>query len=215
MKSISSLQYITQDLPNVSHKQLAEEACAAGIKWIQLRAKDKWRSNWIEIAKEVKIVCEKNNATLIINDNVQIAKEINAHGVHLGKKDMPVAEARKFLGDDFIIGGTANTFDDILKLAEAKADYIGLGPFRFTETKKNLSPVLGLEGYKEIMALCKEHKINIPVVAVGGITLNDVSALKKTGINGVAVSSYITNSANKAEVVSGILELLLELGSAW
>ena len=199
--NISRLQYITQDVPYKTHPQLAEEACIAGVEWIQLRIKNKTQEDWLVIAKEVKQVCEKYKAQLIINDNAQIAKEVKAYGIHLGKDDMPVTEARKLLGEKFIIGATANTFEDILKLVEEKADYIGLGPFRFTTTKEKLSPVLNIEGYKEIMEKCDLHKINIPVIAVGGITSNDVEALLEAGVHGVAISSYITNSTNKVQTI--------------
>jgi thiamine-phosphate pyrophosphorylase len=137
---------------------------------------------------------------LIINDNVRIAKEISADGVHLGKSDLDVAEARKILGEKFIIGGTANDFMDIEKLAAAHVDYIGLGPFRFTKTKENLSPVLGLEGFTSIMQACKDNKIEIPVIAIGGILASDIVKLLKTGIFGVAVSSGINLSDDKEDM---------------
>lgn len=87
---------------------------------------------------------------------------------------MPIAEARQILGKDFIIGGTANTFEDVQMHYQAGADYIGCGPFRFTTTKKNLSPILGLEGYKAIVSQMKTAGINLPIVAIGGITYDDI-----------------------------------------
>jgi len=198
---ISKLHYITQDIENISHTQLVKEACDAGIDWIQLRVKDKTYSEWLNIAHEVKKICDTNNTILIINDNVQITKEINAHGVHLGKKDMSVTQAREILGDKFIIGATANTFDDIKDLAREKVDYIGLGPFRFTSTKKNLSPILGLEGYKQITKQCLLHNITVPLIAIGGITSGDIEGIMGMGVYGIAVSAYITNSKNKIETI--------------
>ncbi len=201
---IGRLHYITQDIENTSHAQLVKEACDAGVHWIQLRVKDKTYSEWLNIAHEAKKICDANNAILIINDNVQIAQEINAHGVHLGKKDTSVKQAREILGDDFIIGATANTFDDIKDFAKEKVDYIGLGPFRFTSTKKNLSPILGLEGYKQITKQCLLHNITVPLIAIGGITANDISLIMETGMYGIAVSSYITNSKNKIETIQEV-----------
>lgn len=198
---ISKLQYITQDLENISHAQLVKEACEAGINWIQLRVKEKSDAQYLQVAEEVKKVCDSHGATLIINDNVSIAKEINAHGVHLGKTDMKVSEARKILGNNFIIGATANTFEDIQSLPAKNVDYIGLGPFRFTTTKKKLSPVVGLEGYNDILSKCKMNNIYIPIVAIGGVTADDVTAIMKTGLHGIAISSYITNAKNKRETV--------------
>ena len=115
----------------------------------------------------------ENATTFILNDRVELAALIGADGVHLGKNDMSPMEARSILGPQAIIGGTANTFDDILRLIDESVDYIGLGPFRFTSTKKNLSPVLGIEGYAHIFQLCKEHNINIPIVAIGGLDKSD------------------------------------------
>jgi thiamine-phosphate pyrophosphorylase len=205
---ISKLQYITQDMPGKTHSQLAEEACAGGIDWVQLRLKNKTDEEIKKIAIETQNVCIKNNARLIINDNVALAKEIGADGVHLGKQDMHPVQARKILGDSFIIGGTANTFEDIKMLAEAGVDYIGLGPFRFTSTKEKLSPIVGIEGYKTIIAQCEAENIRIPVIAIGGINAGDVSEILETGIYGVAVASVISFSENKSQTIKDFKEIL-------
>lgn len=198
---ISRLHYITQQLKNVSHADLAKSACQAGIDWVQLRVKNRSYNDQLEIAQSTKEICKHYDAKLIINDNVKLAKEINADGVHLGKTDMDPVEARSVLGPDFIIGGTANTFEDIERLAKAKVDYIGLGPYRFTVTKENLSPILGLEGYRLILKKCNESGVNIPIISIGGIKSGDIKLLRTTGVYGVAVSSAINLSDNKnAEV---------------
>ena len=191
MFNISRFHYITQDVPGYTNAQLAEKACTGGVRWVQFRMKGKPADEFLAAALEVKAVCDKHRATLIINDSVDITLKTGAAGVHLGKKDMPVAEARKILGNKLIIGGTANTFKDIENLAEAGANYIGLGPFRFTETKKNLSPVLGSEGYGKILNQCVKAGINIPIVAIGGIKAEDITLLLSAGVYGVAVSSAI------------------------
>jgi thiamine-phosphate pyrophosphorylase len=202
MSKIARLHYITQgNILGYTHSQLAEEVCMAGIDWVQLRVKKLGFIDWKEIAEDTQKITRKYKAKLIINDNVRIAKEIDADGVHLGKEDMLPKAARNLLGADKIIGGTANTFIDIEKLAEAGVDYIGLGPFRFTETKEKLSPILGLQGYKDILAECKKRGINIPVIAIGGIKKEDLKELFTTGIYGVAVSSAINNELNKEESV--------------
>jgi thiamine-phosphate pyrophosphorylase len=199
---ISKLHYITQELEDQSHNELAETACLAGIDWVQLRIKNKSYEQQFKIATITKTICKKTDTKLIINDNVMLAKEIGANGVHLGKTDMNPVEARQILGDNFIIGGTANTFEDIEHLASARVDYIGLGPFRFTSTKENLSPILGLDGYKMIITKCKEKGIGIPIISIGGIRTEDVISLIETGVYGVAVSSAINLSKNKKEVVN-------------
>ena len=121
------------------------------------------------------------------------------------EEDIPVSEAWKktdeFLTSDetFYIGATANTFEDIKRAVEQGASYIGLGPFRHTETKKKLSPVLGLEGYQKIIQQCKDAGYNIPIFAIGGICLEDVGALMQTGITGIAVSGAIINADDPVE----------------
>jgi thiamine-phosphate pyrophosphorylase len=190
-KNISTLHYITQDVDGLSHTDLIKQVCAAGIGWIQLRLKNRTHDQKIEIAVEARKICDHYNAKLIINDDVAIAGMVNADGVHLGKTDMDPREARKILGENTIIGGTANTFEDIQYLAEAGVDYIGSGPFRFTSTKENLSPIIGLEGYESIMRKCRENNMMIPVIAIGGIRAEDVGSLKEIGLYGIAVSSAI------------------------
>lgn len=198
MSEISRLHYITQDnIFGYTHAQLAEEACMGGVEWVQLRVKKKGYSEWKQIAEDTLSVCRKYNAKLIINDNVRIAKEIGADGVHLGKDDMLPEAARDFLGGNFIIGATANTLIDIESLSKEPIDYIGLGPFRFTQTKEKLSPVLGLEGYKKILELVQQKEIVIPIIAIGGITLEDIKGLLQTGVYGIAVSSGINMQEDK------------------
>jgi thiamine-phosphate pyrophosphorylase len=205
---ISKLYYITQDVENASHVQLVEDACKAGVNWVQLRLKNKSYEDWKTIAEEALAICRKYNAKLIINDNVALVKEIGADGVHVGKQDMPVSKAREILGTDFIIGGTANTFEDVKLHAKSGADYIGLGPFRFTTTKDKLSPILGLEGYKAIVNRCKQENITVPIIAIGGITEEDVETLFTTGVYGVAVASAITHAENKKEMVKKFMKHL-------
>lgn len=152
-------------------------------------------------------LCRRAGATFIIDDCVDLVSAVGADGVHLGKNDMPVAQARRVLGPGVIIGATANTFDDIVRAAEAGADYIGLGPLRFTTTKKNLSPVLGYEGYADILGRCRRAGITLPVVAIGGITVDDLAPLRLAGAAGVAVSGSIARAADPAEETRKFLKL--------
>ena len=143
----------------------------------------------------------------MLDDHVELTKKLEVDGVHLGKNDMPIAEARRVLGEGFIIGGTANTFDDVKAHYQAGADYIGCGPFRFTTTKKNLSPVLGLEGYRSIIARMEEEGIDLPVVAIGGITYDDIPQLLQTGINGIAMSGSILRADDPVEETRRLLNI--------
>ncbi len=191
MKPISKLQFITT---NAMH---AEQACRGGVDWIQLRLKNVSYNDHYAIAREVKAVCNKYNATFIINDNVHLAMDILADGVHLGKEDMPPTAARQLLGDRYIIGSTANTLADLYLLSAQPIDYIGLGPYKFTNTKQNLSPILGLEGYNDIFKKVKENGFNLPpIIGIGGIAESDVAELFSTGLHGVAVSGALSNSGN-------------------
>ena len=200
------VQFITHYTERYSHLDSVRIALEGGCRWIQLRMKEASPKDILPIAKEAMSLCRKYDATFIIDDFVELAKQIGTDGVHLGKNDMPIAEARKILGQDFIIGGTANTFEDVQLLYKAGANYIGCGPFRFTTTKKNLSPILGLEGYQQIISLMKEHKISLPLVAIGGITKKDIPSLMQTGMSGIALSGSILRSENPIEEMKEIIQ---------
>ncbi|MFR0835351.1 MAG: thiamine phosphate synthase [Barnesiella sp.] len=202
------LQFITHQNNQYSTIEGAKEALEGGCKWIQLRMKDSPIDEVKATALELKEICKKYEALLILDDHVELTAELEIDGVHLGKYDMPPADARKKIGEQYIIGGTANTFEDILQLVAQDVDYIGLGPFRFTETKKKLSPVLGLEGYKKIMEECRKHDIKVPVVAIGGITTEDISDIMQTGVSGIALSGAILNSSSPKTETSKIINLL-------
>lgn len=208
MKSISKLHYITQELSDKPHWKLAEEACRGGAKWVQLRVKSTSHDEWLDIAIKTLAICKKFGSKLIVNDNVAIARETNADGVHLGKTDMDVIEARSLLGDNAIIGATANTWDDIKILAGKSVDYIGLGPYRFTTTKEKLSPVLGLTGYEYITRQCAAHKVKTPIIAIGGILRGDVIPLLETGVYGVAVASSIGLASDVQDAAGEFVKLL-------
>ena len=150
-----------------------------------------------ETVLAVQKMCRAHGATFIVDDNVLLAKRIGADGVHLGKSDMPISEARKILGEDIIIGGTVNSFEDIATTLQTTApDYFGCGPYRYTTTKQNLAPILGIEGYSEIVRKMRMHHINIPIVAIGGITKSDIPAILSCGADGIALSSGILSAGN-------------------
>lgn len=188
---MKGLLFITHKTERYNYLDAVNVALEGGCRQIQLRMKGANYSEIEETAMQAKAVCKKYGAKLYIDDNVDICKNIAATGVHLGKLDMPVSDARKVLGPDFIIGSTANTYEDICRLNNEGADYIGLGPFRFTTTKQKLSPILGLSGYMNIMQKCRENKIYLQIIAIGGITVDDISGLIATGVSGIALSSSI------------------------
>ena len=224
------LQFITHCTERYSYVDSARIALEGGCRWIQLRMKDTDESLLEETALIVQKMCGDYGATFIIDDNVHLVKKIKADGVHLGKNDMPIAEAREILGDDFIIGGTVNTFNDIFKIIrntqvgtstssvtnsrqpiansqQPKVNYFGCGPFRFTSTKKNLAPILGLEGYENIISNMKRNNINIPLVAIGGITKDDISDILKIGVDGIALSGSVLKAENPVEEMKSIVEI--------
>ena len=182
-------------------------ALEGGCKWIQLRMKEAPCEEVEVVALQLKPLCKEKEAILLLDDHVELAKKLEVDGVHLGKKDMPIDQARQLLGEAFIIGGTANTFEDVVQHYRAGADYLGIGPFRFTTTKKNLSPVLGLEGYAAILSQMKEANIELPVVAIGGITCEDIPAILETGVNGIALSGTILRAEDPAAETRKILNM--------
>lgn len=204
------LQIISHRTKEISDIEFIHRALKGGAKWIQLRQKDFTKQQIIANAQKVKELCQKYNAIFIIDDNVEICKELDLDGVHLGKNDMKVEKAREILGQEKIIGSTCNTLNDILEVYQ-KCDYIGLGPFRFTTTKKNLSTILGLEGYQKIFESLKEKNINIPITTIGGITLDDIEDLQKVGVESVAISSQILLSQNIEEKTKAFLSKLTRI----
>jgi len=198
----TKLQYISQG--NTVEEQVynIHKALDNGCDWIQMRFKKNYSDDTFTLAEAVKMLCREYSATFIINDNVYLAKQLDADGVHLGLHDSSVDEARLILGKTKIIGGTANTFEDVLQRTAENCDYIGLGPFQFTTTKQNLSPILGLEGYRTIIRQMKAKNIHIPIYGIGGITLENVESLMKTGIHGITVSGLITQTENAAQLIN-------------
>lgn len=193
------LQFITNESDKYSIAEEVQMAIEGGCRWIQLRMKDASDEEVRETALEIIPMCKENDVFLIIDDRVELVKDLRVWGVHLGKEDMNPLQARDVLGPHAIIGVTANTAEDILKFKNKDVDYVGLGPLRFTTTKKKLSPEIGLYGYGEIIEEVRAAGMDIPIVAVGGITDADIDPLLKQGVNGVAVSGAIINAQDPVE----------------
>lgn len=201
----SKLYYITQDHPQWSHVELCEKVCKAGVRLVQLRMKNANEALFLAAAMQCIEITKTYGAQLIINDKVEIALKCQADGVHVGQEDLSVKEVRALLGPDALIGGTANTFEQVLEHAANGANYVGVGPYRFTETKKNLSPVLGLEGYRKILKQLKQEAIQIPLYAIGGIQAEDLKQLAEAGVYGVAVSGLLSSENVSAEMVHELM----------
>lgn len=205
---ISKLQYISQGSSENQHLANIQKACDLGVNWVQLRLKNSSQEKLLKTAIAAKEICEKAGAKFIINDHVLLAKEMDADGVHIGKNDLSPYEARKIMGPDKIIGVTANTLEDCLEHQGTSINYIGLGPFRFTNTKQNLSPILGLNGYKSIVEDLEKASLKIPIIAIGGIGKSDIKILTKTKIHGIAVSGMLSGIELGKEDVLEIKALL-------
>lgn len=202
------LHYLTHSTQERGYLDGARAALEGGCHWIQLRMKGAPDEMVCETALELVPLCHRYGAMLLLDDRVGLVRVVGADGVHLGRHDMPIAEARELLGPDCIIGGTANTIDDILRIAREGADYIGCGPFRFTTTKEHLAPTLGLEGYRRLLYEMSEEEIDLPLVAIGGITRADLPDLLRTGIDGVAVSGAILTAPDPIAETRDFITLL-------
>ena len=202
-----SLQFITHQTERYSYFESARMALEGGCKWIQLRMKEAPLEEVEQVALQLKPLCKEHEAILVLDDHVELVKKLEVDGVHLGKKDMPIDQARQILGEAFIIGGTANTFEDVRIHYEGGADYIGCGPFRYTTTKQNLAPILGLEGYRAITARMREEGIDLPVVGIGGVTAEDMSALAGAGLSGIALSGSVLRAADPVGEMRRVMQI--------
>ncbi len=202
------LMFITHPSERYSISEEVQMALEGGCRWIQLRLKDATDEEFRQTALEIIPMCKEHEAFLVFDDRVELAIETGVHGVHLGKNDMDPLQARETMGPEAIIGVTANTTDDILRINGWDIDYVGLGPYRFT--KERLSPVIGTDGYRETVAEVRAAGMAIPIVAIGGITLEDIPSLMATGINGVAMSGAIINADDPVDYTRRVLASLNE-----
>lgn len=205
------LQFITHRNDRYDEISGTRAVLEGGCRWVQLRMKEAPDEEFLRVGREVGRLCRQYGATFLLDDRVHLVAELGADGVHLGKHDMPPREARGLLPAGKIVGATANTFEDIERAAAAGADYIGLGPFRFTQTKRNLSPILGLEGYRAIFERCRTAGITLPVVAIGGITADDIAPILATGASGIALSGALLGAPDPTEETRKIVNILKHL----
>ncbi|WP_282195172.1 thiamine phosphate synthase [Thomasclavelia cocleata] len=175
-----------------------EKAILGGVTIIQLREKNLSNEEFISIAKDVKKVCQKYHIPLIINDNLEVALAINSDGIHIGQNDIPASIVRKQIGPDKILGVSVHNLKEAFQAKIDGADYVGVGAIFSTETKNDATNVT-LDSLKKIC-----DNIDLPVVAIGGINLDNISKLKDINIAGIAVVSAIMK-ANDITAASGQL----------
>lgn len=202
------LQYITNTDCGVPVVDQVKAVIEGGGRWIQIRMKDASDEEISEVIGEIMPLCLETESFLILNDRVELAKTLQVGGVHLGREDMLPAQARTVLGAGAVIGVTANTFDDVLAVRALDIDYIGIGPFKYTSTKKKLAPILGLEGIRDLCRKMHEQEILIPTVAVGSVGYEDIAPLMEAGVNGVAVSGAIAFAKDIAAETRKFVDLL-------
>lgn len=205
-KNLDYSLYLVTDRDILGNRDLCkavEDSIKGGATIVQLREKFIDDEKFLEIAKEVQKVTKKYNIPLIINDNVKIAKIIDAEGVHIGQSDESLEQARRELGEDKIIGVSVGSVEEAQKAEMGGADYLGIGTVFFTGSKKDINEPLGLENLERIA-----HCVKIPSVAIGGIHLDNIKDVMKTGVNGVAVISEILGKKDIEEATKVLLSYI-------
>jgi len=205
MKKIGKFHVLTDTClqTRLSHVKLTELAIAGGADTIQFREKSGETRQMIRVAEEMGVLCKKAGVTFVINDRVDVAIASRADGVHLGQNDFPIPLARKLLGDEAIIGGSAATMEEAYKCLSEGADYIGFGPVYFTASKGDAGPVSGLDLLKEVV-----EKVPLPIIAIGGLTRDNTSLVMQTGAHGIAVISAVCCGEDPTEAARCLRRLL-------
>ena len=208
-KYIEKLQFITHDIIQHSHIEQAQIACEAGAKWIQYRCLSKADDELLADINSIADICDDWGATLIVTNHIHLKGKADIQGFHIEDMSADFITLRKQIGDEFTLGGSANTTDNIIRLAKEGADYVGFGPFKVTTTKPNDSPLLGIKGYTNAIEILKSQGIDLPILAVGGVTLQDIDPLLATGVYGIAASSAINQSDDMYQTYKDFYNLLV------
>ena len=204
-KKVGKLNVITDTkIQNkYSHEELAGLAIKGGADMIQFRDKNMQTGELIETALRIKKLCDKKNVLFIVNDRVDAALVSGADGVHLGKEDIPIKDARKLLGRDKVIGVTARSLKEALSLEKDGADYIGLGHIFPTGSKLKTTQPIGL---RNLQRICK--RVRIPVIAIGGINTSNAREVVKQGAWGIAVIGSVTGASNPPKAVRELRQII-------
>lgn len=200
MRRFPSLQFLTLDGAAQGHVAQAEQACAGGIRWVQLRVKGLPKDAWVALAREVVTACHAHGALCTINDSPEVALAAGADGVHLGRADALPAAARSLLGAHALVGVTLNQLPDLVRLKEGQPDYVGVGPFRATATKQGHAPVHSAESLAALIAAT-----SLPAYGIGGVNAADFQELRRLGASGVALSAAIATAPNIREAAARLV----------
>lgn len=208
MRAEDLLVYAITDRYWLQGERLAdqvEEVLKNGATFLQLREKEFSHEEMVVEAKEIKEIAAKYHVPFVINDDIYAAKEIDADGVHIGQSDMAYKEARKILGSEKIIGLSAGNLEEAIQAEKLGADYIGVGAVFHTDTKDDATS-LTFDELREITST-----VSIPVVAIGGISADNLMQLKGTGIDGISVISAIFGQPNPGEATRNLVKLTREM----
>lgn len=208
-KFIEKLHFITHDIPQHSHINQVQIACEAGAKWVQYRCLSKNDDELLLDLDQIGSICDDWGATLIVTNHIHLKGKADIQGFHMEDLTTDFVALRKQIGEEYTLGGSAHQFDELVRLANEGADYVGFGPYAYTTTKANSFSSLGLEGYTDVINRLKMANIDLPILAVGGIGLADVAPLLETGIYGIAVSSAINQAADRYEAYQDFYQSLI------
>ncbi|MFO8055827.1 MAG: thiamine phosphate synthase [bacterium] len=176
---------------DVSAVELARRALSAGVRVIQLRAKNMAAGEMCELARKMTGLCREHDGLFIVNDRLDVALAADAHGVHVGQDDLPLEAARRLAPEDFVIGVSTHSLEEARQAENAGADYIGFGAMYETLTKEDVTPPRGKEGLAEVVA-----SVSVPVIAIGGIKAEHIKEIKEAGVAGAAVISALISRAD-------------------
>lgn len=208
-KFIEKLHFITHDIHQHSHIEQTQIACSAGAKWIQYRCLTKNDDELLQDIHAIADICDDWGATLIVTDHIHLNGKADIQGFHIEDFDADFVKLREELGEAVTIGGSATSVEGLIRLANEGADYAGFGPFYTTLTKPNNAALIGVEGYRKAMQVLQEKGINLPVLAVGGITLSDIDPLMHTGIFGIAASAAINQADDMRAAYSAFYDKVM------
>lgn len=196
-KQIPRLHVLTDATlhPARDHAAIAKAAVEGGADAVQFREKRPWTTReLLDAARDVTAICRAAGVLAVIDDRADVALSVGASAVHLGKNDLDVRTARAILGPAAIIGGTANSYDEAMRVCETDVDYLGVGPIYGTRSKANPAPVMGLE---TLARICRDARV--PVIAIGSITAERIPEVLRAGAHGVAVLSAVVAAVDPVE----------------
>jgi thiamine-phosphate pyrophosphorylase len=205
MKPIGKLHILTdvQLQSRYSHTELTRLALAGGADTIQLRQKTGSTREMIEVAQQMKRLCEESGVVFVVNDRVDVALASGADGVHLGQDDFPIPLARELLGEESIIGGSAGTLEEARKCLSEGADYLGFGPVYLTTSKDDAGPVSGLGLLRKVV-----EAIPLPVIAIGGVDEENTHDVMEAGAHGIAVISAVCCQEYPEQATSALSQVI-------